>query len=294
MNRRRFNLPARVLACVIVFSIISVSPALAAISQYEVNALVLKASSDGFVPVIVGVKNDLIFNKQQKSGRAYDQRAMVKSLQTGLIERISAIGAKVNNIKTFASVVPYIALTTDLNGIRMLAADPGVDSIQQDVAVPASLVSSTPVMDFDDVHWAGMEGANQTIAILDIGVRKTHSWFQSRVVSEACYSSDVPSQGASSLCPNGNSNSTEPDSGLNCSSSISGCDHGTHVAGIAAGDNLGMDGAAPAVNIIAIQIFSKFYDDPPTKTSCADAGLSSPCVLSFTSDQMSGLAVCRT
>ncbi len=289
MNHWKFDFPARVLACVTVFSIFSASPALAVVNQDEVNALIKQASSAGSVPVIVGVKNDLTFSKSQKRTHGYDRQTMIKSLQRRLIERMTATGAKLDNVKIFSGEIPYIAFITDSAGIRVIATDANVDSIQQDVAVPASLDSSTPVMDFDDVHWAGMEGTNQTIAILDTGVRKSHSWFQSRVVSEACYSSDVPSQGASSLCPNGDSSSTEPDSGLNCSSSISGCDHGTHVAGIAAGNNLAADGAAPAANIIAIQIFSKFKDDPPMRTSCADSGLSSPCVLSYTSDQMSGL-----
>ncbi|UCG06665.1 MAG: S8 family serine peptidase, partial [Desulfobacterales bacterium] len=68
---------------------------------------------------------------------------------------------------------------------------------------------------------------------------------------------------------------------------IYGCDHGTHVAGVAAGLNAvsrdpTFDGVAKGADIIAIQVFSKF-----TGSNCSP--LPSPCALSWISDQIQGL-----
>jgi hypothetical protein len=46
------------------------------------------------------------------------------------------------------------------------------------------------------------------VAILDTGVQKSHPALLGKVISEACYSSNVPTQGASSLCPGGATSST--------------------------------------------------------------------------------------
>ena len=42
---------------------------------------------------------------------------------------------------------------------------------------------------------------------------------------------------------------------MNCSTSISGCDHGTHVAGIVAGKGPDFNGVAKDANLIAMQVF---------------------------------------
>lgn len=84
-----------------------------------------------------------------------------------------------------------------------------------------------------------------------------------------------------------NSESIETDSGLPCPSSIAGCDHGTHVAGIAAGDSFlyagnEYHGVARDAQIIPIKVFSQFNNP----LSCF---FQAPCVLSYTSDQMKAL-----
>ena len=77
---------------------------------------------------------------------------------------------------------------------------------------------------------------------------------------------------------------------VHCNLSLVGCDHGTHVAGIAAGQTspVGFDGVARGANIIAVQVFSRLHDSTGN-TPCANAERSSPCALSFTSDQMQAL-----
>ncbi len=80
--------------------------------------------------------------------------------------------------------------------------------------------------------------------MLDTGVDKSHPFLAGKVVSEACYSSDF-SGFAESTCPGGDGAAIN--SGRPCSASVSGCDHGTHVAGIAAGHNGSLSGVAQAL-----------------------------------------------
>ena len=121
------------------------------------------------------------------------------------------------------------------------------------------------------------------MAILDTGVEAGHALFTGRVVSEACYSTSSALYTATTLCPNNQeamvgAGAASP---TKCSG-ISGCDHGTHVAGIAAGAGASFDGVARRADVIAVQIFSRFDDSE----ICGGA---SSCVLSFSSDQIAGL-----
>ena len=110
-----------------------------------------------------------------------------------------------------------------------------------------------------------------------------------RVVAEACFSSNSALFGATTVCPNGGTSQTGNGAGAPCAAS--GCNHGTHVAGIAAGENPSRAGVAPDAPIIAIQVFSRFTDQPgnPNRQNCVNSGLASPCALTFRSDQIRGL-----
>src|SRR4029453_8315128 len=110
----------------------------------------------------------------------------------------------------------------------------------------------------------------------------------SRVVAQACFSSNYPGAFAVSLCPGapstpGGAWPAAPGSGEDCSPLIDGCNHGTLVAGIAAGRGASFNGVAPGAELIAIQVFSQFNDP----VFCGGAALT-PCVGSYPSDQLAG------
>jgi len=110
--------------------------------------------------------------------------------------------------------VPHIAMTVDKNSLIQLLNSPLVKSIQEDRVVSPSLYYSVPLIGGDNVHSLGFTVAG-------------------KVVSEACYSHDIPASSQFTVCPNGLTVDTSVGSGEPCDSSINGCDHGTHVAGIA-------------------------------------------------------------
>ena len=126
--------------------------------------------------------------------------------------------------------------------------------------------------------------------ILDTGVDVDHPFLGGRVVAQFC-SSHPHGAGEQSLCPNGRTtdDSADVDSLPACSSATEGtlCDHGTHVAGIAAGNGSAVPGphpragVAPGASIIAMQIFTRFNDP-------AFCGASA-CVASYPSDQLAAL-----
>lgn len=119
---------------------------------------------------------------------------------------------------------------------------------------------------------------------MDTGVDKGHKAFEGKIAAEACFSTAQSSvYRVRSLCPNGLDVQTVGDAGQPCPTNIRGCDHGTHVAGVAAGKLVdGVRGIAPGAELISIQVFTLF-EDPNI------CGSVQPCIRTFTSDQLRAL-----
>ena len=163
-------------------------------------------------------------------------------------------GFNVRSITRF-TFISFMAMELDAAGLKFLRNSPDVSSIAEDLPNEATLAESVPLIGGNAAWDSGFSGAGQTIAILDTGVNKTHSFLSGKVVSEACYST-TDAQWIS-VCPGGVTASTSPGSGVNCSVTLD-CRHGTHVAGIAAGKGVSFSGVAKDANLIAIQVFSQF------------------------------------
>jgi len=203
---------------------------------------------------------------------------------------LSAAASAGQTVQSFATM-PVVTLKVDRSGLDQLAAQPGVVSVTEDVAVPPSLDESIPIIGADQASAQGMTGAGSVVAVLDTGVATHHPFLKDRVVSEACFSPIDPDLTATSLCPDGTDHQEgtgTADSGTGPCTAIADCDHGTHVAGIVAGNGEGITGApkrgvAPGANLIALQVFSKFTSEDICGPGAA------PCVLSFTSAQLAAL-----
>ena len=207
------------------------------------------------------------------------QRAAIKQVQDTILKRISAKNAK--HAKKF-NHIPHMAVEVDQADLEQLLASGEIDLIEEDVPVPPDLSQSVPLIGADGSGtFSGYTGNGQTVAILDTGVDKTHEFLTGKVVSEACYSTTYAGHAATTVCPNGQSSMTTAGAGVNCNTAISGCTHGTHVAGIAAGKGVSFNGVAKDATIIAVQVFSRF------DANCG--GSPTPCALSYTSDQIAGL-----
>ena len=246
----------------------------------------------GKVRVIIGLDVPVMPEGELDGPQAIqNQKQAIQNSQESILKLLSTSTILSSDTYQFKHV-PYISTVIDMSSLSVLQSSPMISSIMPDIAVPPLLIDSTSVIGADEV-WSssfenvGYTGAGQQIVILDTGVDKNHPFLAGKIVSEACYSSNVSSDSSTSLCPGGVTESTTIDSGLPCPSSISGCDHGTHVAGIAAGDSfmyVGNEyhGVARDAQVIPIKVFSQFNDS-------SNCFFQTPCVLSYTSDQMKAL-----
>ena len=211
--------------------------------------------------------------------------------QSAVVRRVTRLGSDVD---VRYRLFPLLALTVNTKSLAALIASGEVVHVQENTADPPTLDSSIPVINADDVLNLGFDGAGQTVAILDTGIDDDHPFYGGRIVSQACYS-DGGNDGLATtltLCADGTNSSTAAGSAdvegvANClSGSNNICDHGSHVAGIAAGSSGGgtpAGGVARGANIIAIQVFTRFT----TAAQCMPNA--APCVLTYTSDQILGL-----
>jgi len=228
------------------------------------SQLLDKAQAVGSVRIIVRLDRSsrpegLLSGPQEVIG----QRARISRLQDQLHKVVARYN--VRGSKRF-KYIPYNAMEVDSTTLGALIANPLVVSIEEDVPVSPSLTQSVPLIKADQAWTSGYTGAGWTVAILDTGVDKTHSMLAGKVVAEACFSTNSGST-ATTLCPNGKDSQIGSGAGINCN--ITGCDHGTHVAGIAAGNDRinNIYGVAKDANIIAIQVYSNISNSAASYSS---------------------------
>jgi subtilisin family serine protease len=257
-------------------------------------------SEDVYRPVIVQLDVEFTPESQLSGGleAVEEQRETIESAQDDLVGSLVSSGVDLQNVKSF-DTIPYIAVTVSERDLIRLQNNPAVTGIFEDQLFVAFTSSANAVIGADEAQAAGLDGSGSVVAVLDTGVDFTHQSLTNRRVFEACFNSNTfvtfpgVSSPAISACPNGQdeqigSNAARPYTG-GASSVCPGCDHGTHVAGIVAGnDNLagGFRGVAPKAGLIGVNVFTIFTDS----AFCgAIAVTAAPCTLSFTSDQIRGM-----
>ncbi|MFF3417568.1 S8 family serine peptidase [Streptomyces sp. NPDC002698] len=224
----------------------------------------------------------------------YDKTANGKKVRVNVLTKqradLPAAAGTGRTVQTFQTL-PLVTVKVDQAGLEQLAAQSNVVSVTEDIPARPSLDQSIPLIGGTAPAAAGKTGAGTAIAVLDTGVATSHPFLKGRVVAEACFSPADADSSATSLCPNGaeeQEGTGSADSETGPCATVAECDHGTHVAGIAAGNGKDITGApargvAPGAGIVAIQIFSKFSSEDFCGAGAA------PCVGSFTSAQLAGL-----
>jgi subtilisin family serine protease len=272
------------------------------IAESPLMDLMNKVERHGTVRVIVKLNGSLETDTRPTTPGAIQQHQVaITRLQDSTLGRL--VAHHVSHVHRY-KYLPYIVMEVDRGALIELQNDPHVVGIQEDIAVPPTLAESGPLINAPAVWDADVTGTGIAIAILDSGIDARHEFLDAdKIVAEACFSSTSAAQGASSVCPDGSDWQIGPGAGVPCAlldpdgdgvndPGTSECDHGTHVAGIAAGvdSRLGFDGIARGANLIAVQVFSRFDDRPQMNvTPCAANNKQSPCILSYTSDQLEAL-----
>lgn len=233
-------------------------------AEPQLAALTAKAQQAGAVRVIVRLADNVT-------------PQAIPAAQTAAVRTFTSAGA--NEVTLLSPRLPYIVAEVNSEQLRTMYADPQFAEWSEDKLAFPTLAQSAPLIQAPQVWALGGRGAGQAVAILDTGVDRTHPFLAGRVVAEACFSTASAANGSTSVCPNGQAAQTGAGAAAPCAPS--GCEHGTHVAGIAAGKGPDFSGVAPDADVIAVQVFSRF-------TGAACGGVS-PCVASFTSDQIRAL-----
>jgi uncharacterized repeat protein (TIGR01451 family) len=234
-----------------------------------VEALTATARTEDRVAVIAG------FNTPELDGLDDDAReATIAREREAFLNRLPARGIEVTRTYEYLSLV---AMRVDETTLAALVADPYVTVLQADEPVEPQLQQSVGLIRADYNHILAYTGTGQTVAVLDTGIDRFHPDLAGKVVSGACYSTPDNSLGATSTCPGGATSSVNINSSGACVGT-SGCNHGTHVAGIVAG-------VAPNANLISIQVFRSVNN----QDFCSARGRTSPCVSANGSDVIAGL-----
>jgi subtilisin family serine protease len=207
-----------------------------------------------------------------------------QSIASRIAEVLSRLPTRARPAPRRFQTVPFVALEVTPEERTALASDAGVERVLDDVLLFPVLTNSAPLVEADQAWTAGYDGTGTVIAVLDTGVDKTHPSLAGRVVEEACFSKTEPGR-SQTLCPNGLDQQLGAGAAVPCT--LENCFHGTHVAGIAAGNDPSapepIAGVARGAGVFAIQVFTKVIDP----ASCA--GGAAPCIGAFSSDVIAGL-----
>ncbi len=235
---------------------------------------------------IIGLDFATLPNGALTPAGLHKKRAEIANIQQRLEARARAQG--IGTLRRFSDI-PFMLIEAPAAALDILPTFSEVSSVEPDRLHWPSLSSAMPSIGAPAAWAEGYDGAGYAVAILDTGVDKGHYLFGngSKVVHEACFSTNYPPLAAVSACPGNVSSSTQVGSAAPCSIA-SDCWHGTHVASTAVGnDEAGpYSGVARGADLIAVQVYSEFNDF----NICG----APQCALSFASDQIAAMEYLAT
>ena len=204
------------------------------------------------------------------AGRARD--AQLSESRARVVRRVRVEGGR--TVRTYGSL-PFVSVEASGATVRRLLSSTDVEAVLPDEQFRVALTTSSAVVGAPAAWAAGYDGTGQTVAVLDSGVQADHPFLGGRVVDEACFSRSL-------TCPNGQATQRGPGSAAPCTYDARACGHGTHVAGIVAGQGSTGSGTGRGASISAVQVFSRL-------DSVAECGGQPTCAVSWTSDILAGL-----
>jgi len=180
--------------------------------------------------------------------------------------------------------IPYVAIDATTSSVAILADSVNdVEAVLPDALARPDLADSAPLVQADQAWSVGYDGSGVAVGIVDTGVDATHPFLAGKIADEACYSSSVAGS-SESVCPNRLDEQHGRGAAAPCP--FDECFHGTHIAGVAAGDGRragqSFSGVARGATVLAVQAFSRVTD----ANVCPGGG---SCVAAFSSDILAAL-----
>jgi len=220
-----------------------------------------QAAEEGSVRALVKLDLPLQPESRLSVQQRNSQRRGIQRAQEKVAAKVDENGGRVKQRLQSSSLM---AVEVDEAGLEKLSRLELVESVSKEpvlnIQAEASLGTSGPHIGAADLHDTAT-GEDQIIAVLDTGI-DTHPAFdeRERIVGEACFLSANDGQ-----CPNGDTEQFGPGSGIDFEG------HGTHVAGIAAGQFVGADelensnddldtGVAPGADLLAVTVLNEEGD----------------------------------
>ncbi|BAO43802.1 S8 family serine peptidase [Thiolapillus brandeum] len=245
MNIRRYLSNGLLLAVMLSLSLVSMAQTsgqtsgerTAVFSRLEDRAV----ANGGYLSVIVRIDDQGAFQPGQPTNKD-----KLRAAQDAFLEKL---GGHVENITRFRAF-PFLAYTVETAGLSIMKNDDQVVSVQENLPRHPSLQQSGPILGAPVAWDAGYTGAGQYVAVIDSGVDGSHTFLKGSVAVEACFSGYL----GETVCPNGQKEQHGAGAAVPCD--MGGCSHGTHVAGIVAGNMTKMHGIAKGAKIVALQVGS--------------------------------------
>jgi subtilisin family serine protease len=166
--------------------------------------------------------------------------ADAQATRDGVVDALRSQGFGVQEVRSY-TYLGIAALTVEARAAQALASQNPGASVAVDTERTINLAESTAFVGAARLWPRGLTGRGQMVAVLDTGVDANHPFLRGRVAHEACFAR---------TCPGGGRQATGPGSARPNDL------HGTHVAGIVAGNGDGMRGVAPDAQIVAVNVFT--------------------------------------
>ncbi len=244
-------------------------------------------SFDETVTVIVEIDGDPVLSSQKAValGADYLSTTEAKYRQQNILKTQYSVLNDIESITNDKNIQPLYTYTAIFNGFSIDVAKEDIDDIKRisdvknvyitypmevNLETAVAQTSSLPSQTADDINTTGYTGEGQTIAIIDTVFDIDHEFFAT-APSNPKYSSEnikniltenttnVKTDHISSVYRSPKIpfayNYADTSNGLNVSSIAD--DHGTHVAGIAGGQNEEMAGVAPNTQLLLMSTVSQ-------------------------------------
>ncbi len=227
---------------------------------------------DGSANVIVRMKADSGAAAWKATQPAWRQRAAVAAALSKV--KPSLANVQVDAVRPFRTL-PFLSASVTQEQLMALIADDAVQSVhlvRREGREPGAAVGVTATttdkaqsanallsIDVADAWAEGYEGAGYAVAVIDGGFNTGHPMFVGRTVGAACFSSDFDTT-TINQCPSGQTGQIGAGAASNCPAGSTRCDHGTHVASIAVGNDGVNFGVARAAKLVPIDVFSRVTD----------------------------------